>query len=252
MSLTPRRVRAGAAAAVALATLAGCGSITDPSGRRNALAPALPAHTPVLFVHGWNANSSTWNTMVSRFKASGYTSAELATFSYPYWQSNATTAALIAQKVDSIRAVTGVARVAIVTHSMGTLSARYYVRYLGGDGKVDALVSLAGPSHGTVTAYACGQTACREMYPGSGFLSALNNTDETWGDARYATWRSPCDEVINPQSSPQLTGAYNYKTACLSHSRLREDATVYGQVRDWVNRPPTALPLLASAEPAGA
>jgi triacylglycerol lipase len=248
MSLS-RRLRSGAAAVTALATLAACGSITDPSARRrDALAPALPAHTPVLFVHGWNASSSTWNTMVSRFKASGYTAAELATFTYNTSQSNATTAALIGRKVDSIRAATGVARVAIVTHSMGTLSARYYVRYLGGDGKVDAVVSLGGPSHGTISAYACGQTACREMYPGSGFLSALNSTDETWGSARYATWRSPCDEVINPQSSPQLTGAYNYRTACITHSRLHQDATVYGQVRDWVDRPPTALPLLASAD----
>ncbi|PYP62991.1 MAG: hypothetical protein DMD26_15300 [Gemmatimonadetes bacterium] len=38
--------------------------------------------SPVLFVHGWNANSTTWTTMVGRFKADGYTDAELVNWSY--------------------------------------------------------------------------------------------------------------------------------------------------------------------------
>jgi triacylglycerol lipase len=178
--------------------------------------------------------------MVGRFRADGWKASELATFSYNTGQSNAVTAQLIAGKVDSIRLATGAERVSIVTHSMGALSARYYVRSLGGDGKVDALVSLGGPNHGTSTAYACLQTSCREMYPNSSFLTALNATDETWGAPRYATWWSPCDEVINPQSSTALADAANTQTTCMSHGQLRESAAVYAQVRDWVNRPATA------------
>jgi triacylglycerol lipase len=235
-------------AGAALAVLTACGSITDPAGPDGArLAKRRPrtAHAPVLFVHGWNANATTWTTMVGRFKKDGWTSAELATFSYNTAQSNATTAAIIGGKVDSILAATGAARVEIVTHSMGALSARYYVRNLGGDGKVDALVSLGGPNHGTTTAYACLQTACREMQPGSAFLTALNATDETWGTPRYATWWSPCDEVINPRSSTPLDGATNTQTACMTHSQLHEDATVYTQVRTWVNQP--AAPALVAS-----
>jgi triacylglycerol lipase len=231
-------------AGAALSLLAACGSITDPAGPRLARKPR-PTHTPVLFVHGWNASASTWTTMVGRFKRDGWTSAELANFSYNTAQSNATTAAIIQTKVDSILTATGAARVEIVTHSMGALSARYYVRNLGGGDKVDALVSLGGPNHGTSTAFACLQTSCREMYPGSSFLDALNATDETWGPPRYATWWSPCDEVINPRSSTSLDGATNTQTACMTHSNLHEDATVYKQVRDWVNQPATAT-LLAS------
>jgi triacylglycerol lipase len=225
--------------AAALALLAACGSITDPldpAGGRAARAPK-PTKPPILFVHGWNASSSTWTTMVGRFKKDGWTDRQLATFSYATSQSNAVTAELIATKVDSILAATGAAKVDIVTHSMGALSARHYVRFLGGDGKVDALVSLGGPNHGTNTAYACLQTACREMYPGSTFLSTLNATDETWGGARYATWTSPCDEVINPRSSTALAGADNAQTGCISHGQLHESATVYAQVRDWVTAP---------------
>lgn len=223
-----------------LAVLAACGSVTDPlspDAPRPSRAALTVSHTPILFVHGWNATSTTWTTMVGRFKQDGWTDQELANFSYNTAQSNVTTAGVIAQKVDSIRTATGASRVAIVTHSMGSLSARYYVRNLGGDGKVDALVSLGGPNHGTATAQLCFQVSCTQMWPKSSFLTALNASDETWGSPRYATWWSPCDEVISPHSSTPLTGAANTQTACLRHSALHEDATVYGQVRDFVNKP---------------
>jgi triacylglycerol lipase len=202
-----------------------------------------PTHNPILFVHGWNASSSTWTTMVGRFKTDGWTNAELVNWSYNFRQSNATTAAQIGQKVDSMLAATGATQVDIITHSMGTLSARYYVRNLGGDGKVDALVSLGGANHGTTTAALCFDTSCIEMRPNSTFLTNLNSTDETWGSPRYATWWSDCDEVINPHSSVLLAGATNTQTACMSHSSLHEDVGVYRQVRDMVNAPATLLAL---------
>jgi len=184
--------------------------------------------------------------MIGRFKKDGWQSTDLATFSYNTAASNATTAGIIAEKVDSIRTATGASQVAIITHSMGVLSARYYVRNLGGDGKVSALVSLAGTNHGTNTAVFCFQVSCREMVPGSSFLTALNAIDETWGTPRYATWWSPCDEVINPRDSALLSGAINTQTTCLQHSQLYQDATVYGQVRDWVNQPAAAAVLAST------
>jgi triacylglycerol lipase len=227
---------------LALVALAACSidAPTDPTGGSLFARKPKPGpgpgitHDPILFVHGWNANSSTWTTMVSRFKNDGWTDAELANWSYNYRQSNATTAAQIAAKVDSILRVTGATHVDIITHSMGTLSARYYVRNLGGDGKVDALVSLGGANHGTNTANLCFDTSCFEMRPGSSFLTALNADDETWGTPRYATWWSSCDEVIIPQTSTILSGATNTQTACMQHSQLHEDPTVYSQVKSWI------------------
>src|SRR5690349_2856786 len=198
--------------------------------------PALAsAHDPILFVHGWNSNSSTWNTMISRFKADGWTTAELNNWSYNYSQSNATTASQIATKVNQILAATGATKVDLISHSMGGLSTRYYIKNLGGGPKVDDFVSLGGPNHGTNTAYFCFSTACSEMRPGSSFLNSLNSGDETPDvGVNWLTWWSPCDEVINPDSSVALNGATNTQTACMSHSSLHEDATVYAQVRDAV------------------
>ena len=234
-------------AALALTALGACGSITDPGSPLARKTPRQPKPI-ILFVHGWNANAATWNTMIGRFRRDGWQAGELVAFSYNTTVSNATTAGIIAQKVDSLRSAAGVAQVAIVTHSMGALSARYYVRNLGGDGKVSALVTLGGTNHGTTTAQFCLQTSCREMWPNSSFLTALNADDESWGTPRYATWWSPCDEVINPDASAQLSGgAENNPTACISHSALHEDATVYADVRTWVN-PPAAAAIVAIRE----
>ncbi len=203
------------------------------------LAIALPAvaqaRDPILFVHGWNSSASTWNTVVGRFAADGWTSAELNTWSYNTAQSNATTAQQLASKVNSVLAATGAARLDLISHSMGGLSTRYYVKNLGGGPKVDEFVSLAGPNHGTGTANLCfWNTSCFEMRPGSSFLNALNSGDETPSTPRYGTWWSPCDEVINPDTSTILSGAANTQTSCLSHSGVKDSATVYAQVREFV------------------
>ena len=219
---TARRLAAAVVASLAIGTaLAG-------------QAAAATAHDPILFVHGWSESSTTWNTMVRNFKADGWTAAELNNWTYDTSQSNATTAAQIRDKVNAILASTGNSKVDLITHSMGGLSSRYYIKNLGGDQTVDDWVSLGGPNHGTDTANACAQTSCTEMRIGSTFLNDLNSVDETPGLVNYGTWWSPCDSIINPDSSVALSGATNTQTACLSHTALTTDSTVYGQVRDFV------------------
>jgi triacylglycerol lipase len=222
--------------AAGLFSVAACSSdsLTGP-GTRSALTVEPPARNPVLFVHGWNSSGAIWFTMMDRFIADGYRADELYNWTYYSAQSNAVTAQQLGTKVNEILAATGASKVDIVTHSMGALSARYYIKNLGGGTTVDEFVSLAGPNHGTNTAYFCGQAACVEMRPNSSFLNALNKKDETPGRViRYGTWWSACDEVINPQRSTILNGATNVQTACMGHSALYSDATVYGMVKAWV------------------
>ena len=201
------------------------------------LAPAASAQAndPILFVHGFASSGSTWNTMIGRFQTDGYASADLNNWTYNTAQSNATTADQLAARVSEVRAATGAAKVDVITHSMGALSSRYYLKNLDGTRYVDDWVSLGGPSHGTPTALLCSVLAsCREMSPGSSFLNALNSGDETPGEVNYGTWRSPCDLVV-PGSSPSLSGATNTVTGCILHTALPSNATVYGQVRDFVD-----------------
>jgi triacylglycerol lipase len=191
---------------------------------------------PILFVHGYSGDASNWTAMANRFTTDGWPSSYLDQWSYDWRQSNVTTAQQLAAEVDRLLAATGATKVDIVSHSMGGLSSRHYLKNLGGTSKVDAWVSLGGPNHGTDSANGCLDTSCTEMRVGSGFLAALNSGDETPGSPRYATWWSPCDTVINPDSSVSLSGAANTQTACLSHTGLLTDATVYAQTRDMINR----------------
>ncbi len=196
--------------------------------------PEPAAHDPVLFVHGWNSSGSTWNTMINYFLADGWSSAELFNWSYDYRQSNATTAMEIDAKINQIMADTGASKVDVVVHSMGGLSSRYYLKFLNGASNVDAWVSLGSPNHGTDTANFCFDASCYEMRIGSSYLKNLNSGDETPGDTRYRTWRSPCDTVINPDDSVKLKGATNTLTNCISHNGLTSNSGVYQQVRDHI------------------
>ncbi|HEX2097203.1 MAG TPA: alpha/beta fold hydrolase [Solirubrobacterales bacterium] len=202
-----------------------------------AVAPASSlAVDPILFVHGWSSSASTWDTMIERFEADGWSESELRAYSYNTSTSNKTTAeTTVKSEVEALKKATGAAKVDIVAHSMGSLNSRWYIKFVaGGEANVDEWVSLGGPNHGTDTANWCFSTACTEMRIGSKFLSELNAGDETPGAVNYRTWWSPCDSIINPDSSVSLSGATNTKTACVAHTALHTDATIYSQVREYV------------------
>jgi triacylglycerol lipase len=198
-------------------------------------APAsASAQDPILFVHGYVESASLWNTMIGRFEKDGYPKSYLSAYSYNTSQSNKIDAEEVKSHVESLLKTTGATKVDIIAHSMGSLNSRYYIKNLGGESKVDDWVSLGGPNHGTETANFCFSTSCVEMRVGSTFLKELNATDETPGAVNYGTWWSPCDEIINPDESVILTGASNHKTACMTHTALTTDETVYKEVREFV------------------
>jgi triacylglycerol lipase len=199
------------------------------------IAPASSlAQDPILFVHGYTETATVWNTMIGRFEKDGYAKAALSAYSYNTSQSNKIDAEEVKTKVEALLKATGATKVDIIAHSMGSLNSRYYIKNLGGEAKVDDWVSLGGPNHGTEFANFCASTSCVEMRVGSTFLKELNATDETPGAVTYGTWWSPCDEIINPDSSVALSGATNTQTACMSHTALMNDETVYKQVREFV------------------
>ncbi|MDP9177110.1 MAG: triacylglycerol lipase [Gemmatimonadota bacterium] len=192
-------------------------------------------HDPVLFVHGYGENPDFFCLMIDRFRADGWAERELYAYNYSFVRSHAGNADEIRQQVDKILSETQATKVDIIAHSAGSVSSRYYMKNLAGTAKVDAWVSLAGPNHGTDTALNCNFTPCLEIRIGSQFLADLNAGDETPGLVRYATWWSPCDETINPDTSVPLAGATNNQSGCIAHGQFLTDGVIYQQVRDWID-----------------
>ncbi len=222
-------------AGVVSAAAFGSAAITATVGGKTASATINVLHDPIVFLHGYNSSAAIWGTMIGWFLADGWPMSQMHAIDYDYNQSNTTIAGQLKTAIENVLSSTGASKVDIVTHSMGALSSRYFLKNLGGSSQTDAWVSIAGPNHGTHIANFCGSVSCLEMRPGSTFLTELNAGDETPGTPRYATWWSNCDQATTPQQSAILSGATNTQTACLSHSQLYLDATVYQQVRDWVN-----------------
>ena len=231
-----------ALAVLALAVLARAarpaGDVVRVRNSRRAAAKQGPARDPVLLVHGFNGSGASWQTMKERLLAAGYPANSVDAMTYDSGISNVDVAQQIGAEVDALLARTGARKVDVIAHSMGTISARYYVEHLGGAAKVDAFVSLAGVNQGTLWAVGCAVlVSCREMVPGSSLLDRLSASVEVDRPTRFAAWWSPCDPAILPPTNAELPGARNTETGCLGHSDLKTDARVVSAVLTFVARP---------------
>jgi len=123
--------------------------------------------------------------------------------------------------IDQVLSATGAAKVDIVGHSQGGMLPRYYLDFLGGADKVDALVGLSPSNHGTtldglfglLAAFPGGSSflgslcaACTEQAAGSSFLTKLNAGGDTVSGVRYTVISTKYDEVVTPYTSQFLSG----------------------------------------------
>ena len=185
----------------------------DPPGANDWGCKPTAAHPyPVVLVHGTLGDMRvSWNLISPKLEADGY-----CVFALDYGN-RATgpieqSAAELRDFVDRVLAATGARRVSLVGHSQGGMMPRYYLKFLGGLGKVDDLIGLAPSNHGTSNpgalvldaagvCYSCGQQAT-----GSAFLTNLNAGDETPGDVSYTQVETTYDEVVLPYTSAFLSG----------------------------------------------
>ncbi|MCX4975732.1 alpha/beta fold hydrolase [Streptomyces sp. NBC_00554] len=200
------------------------------SGWNNYSCKPSTAHPrPVVLVHGTFANSvDNWLGLAPYLVNRGY-----CVYSLDYGQLPGVplfnglgpidkSAEQLQVFVDKVLAATGSTKADLVGHSQGGMMPRYYLKFLGGAAKVNALVGIAPDNHGTtlngltnLLAYFPGAEdllstatpALADQIAGSAFLTKLNAGGDTVAGVHYTVIATKYDEVVTPYRSQFLTGS---------------------------------------------
>ena len=216
-------VRAAVVAALLLGTAA-CQTVR-PTG-----APS--SHDPVIFVHGWSANASMWDTAVASFESAGYTTGDITVLSYDSSQSAQQAAATLAAEIDHLRSYTGKSKVDIVSHSLGSMVTRYCIELGSCAGKVDHWMSLAGADNGTAFATICApfMASCADM---AGQTTTIASLQSAWsqittqGVKVEVQWSSGDGVIIPATNSKEPAPATNVElNSSLGHNAIPNDPAV--------------------------
>ncbi|MCH5674063.1 esterase/lipase family protein [Streptomyces gilvus] len=218
-------------AAVALVpATAAHASAAPTSGWNDYSCKSSAAHPrPVVLVHGTLGNSvDNWLGLAPYLESRGY-----CVFSLDYGQLSGVpvfyglgpidkSAEQLSAFVDKVLAATGAAKADVVGHSQGGMMPRYYLRFLGGAAKVNALVGIAPDNHGTdldgltnLLPYFPGASdllsssvpGLADQIVGSAFLTKLNAGGDTVPGVHYTVIASKYDEVVTPYTSQFLSGS---------------------------------------------
>ncbi|MDJ0343127.1 alpha/beta fold hydrolase [Streptomyces sp. H10-C2] len=223
LALTFAVTAAPAAATVASAQSAPSSGWNDFSCRPSAAHPR-----PVVLVHGTFGNGTdNWLGFAPYLVARGY-----CVFSFDYGQLPgvpffdglgpiADSAQQLADFTDRVLAATAAPKADLVGHSQGGMMPRYYLKFLGGASKVNALVGLAPDNHGTTLG---GLTKLLPYFPGaadaihsitpgladqvagSAFQQLLNAGGDTVPGVHYTVIATRYDEVVTPYATQFLSG----------------------------------------------
>lgn len=201
---------------------------SSPPGSNDWSCRPSAAHPyPVVLVHGTFANmTDSWQALSPLLANNGYCVFALDYGGPPGDQIQATgdiptSAAQLGAFVDRVLDATGATQVDVVGHSQGGMMPRWYIKFLGGDQTVHALVGLAPSNHGTTlnglaslarafpggpAAFAGLCQACEQQFVGSSFLEELNAGGDTVPGPTYTVVETKYDTVVTPYTSAFLSG----------------------------------------------
>ncbi|KOU54582.1 esterase/lipase family protein [Streptomyces sp. WM6378] len=217
-----------AAASLAPATAAHAQSAPSSGWNDYSCKPSAAHPRPVVLVHGTFGNGTdNWLALAPYLVNRGY-----CVFSLDYGQLPGVplfdglgpidkSAAQLATFVDKVLAATGTPKADLVGHSQGGMMPRWYLKFLGGASKVNALVGIAPDNHGTTLD---GLTQLLPYFPGaqdlltlatpgladqmagSAFVTKLNQGGDTVPGVHYTVIATKYDEVVTPYRSQFLDG----------------------------------------------
>lgn len=206
---------------------------------------------PVLLIHGYLATRGSLHLLERHLAERG-----LIVISYPLgFPVNLgdirDSAGLIARKVESIVAQTGVTEIDVVGHSLGGLVGLYYLKRLGGRHRVRRLVMLGTPAQGTWSALLGLVTAplgraSLQLLPGSPFLRELGEMPLPKGADVVSI--GAVRDWLAPVATTVLDGVRHIALPT-GHSGLLVDGEVAKVVADLLREDPPGGPGTSPASP---
>jgi len=210
-----------------LATATACQTIR-PSGTPS-------GHNPVVFVHGWSANETMWDTAVAQFKAAGYTAGDIDVLYYDSGLTASAAAEKLATEVDFLKAFTGKSKVDIVSHSLGSMVTKHCIELGGCAGKVGHWMSLAGADNGTSFGTICAPffASCKDM---AGQTTEIADLQAAWPQITTQAvkvevqWSANDGVIIPATNSKEPAPAVNVElNSTLAHNQIPTDPGAIGE-----------------------
>ncbi len=118
--------------------------------------------------------------------------------------------------------------------SLGGLIVRNYVENMGGNKNIKRVALVATPNQGTRAAYLSHTKSGKQMRPGSKFLKNLNSKPLS---IDYLNIWADRDELILPNKSAILNGAYNAQIVNKMHLSVLVCKRTYKLLNDFFERP---------------
>ncbi|GAA4934875.1 alpha/beta hydrolase family protein [Actinomycetospora succinea] len=225
----------------------------SPAQRSLVVSDMESSTTPVLLVHGIVDNRSIFALLARALRRRGFGVVHAINFSVltAFTGDIREAARDLGHHVERLCASTGADRVHIVGHSLGGLIARYYVQRLGGDARVDTLVTLGTPHEGSLIAHVLPPTRVpMQLQPGSDLLRELEEPAPGCRTRFLAVW-SRQDQLIIPQRAARLTHPDLQVTEVelehVGHLSMTIDADVVHLVTRLLSR----QPVVGNREPTG-
>lgn len=190
------------------------------------LGPETRGRQGVVFIHGFICNRGLWSPWMDRLRAEGH--ACVAVNLEPVFGSIDSYVPTIDAAVREVAAASGLPPI-LVCHSMGGLAARAWLRHVGDAARVQRVVTIGTPHHGTWLARFGVLPNSRQMRLGSDWQRALERDEAQRRLPLFTCWYSHCDNIVFPPSTATLPGADNRLVRGPAHVELAFHASVMEQ-----------------------
>jgi len=192
---------------------------------------AADARIPVIVLHGYVSNRGTVSALVHALDDAGVGPVFVPSLPLVFAPVEEF-AAHLGHVVDAVTAATRQPKAILVCHSMGGLMARCLLAQHGA-GRVQALITLGSPHHGTALAPLGTGANARQMRRGGEFLRGLELAEGERGPACPVTsLYTVHDNLVAPQDSSRLFWARNVAFHGVGHLAMLQDPRLHRAVLD--------------------